>query len=85
MKGNLSAKSSQYYVLRALKNQTLQVNVTHSNDVQLIIYGADGSVLKSGMGEGTSFSGKLPGTQDYILVLRAASQRVAYTLQVTIQ
>jgi len=32
--------------------------------VQPIMTGADGKVLRSGIGEGASFTGKLPGTQD---------------------
>jgi len=85
LRGNVGANQSQYYVLRALKNQTMQVEVTPGNDVQLRIYGADGTVLKSGTGEGASFTGKLPGTQDYVLVVRAGANRARFTLQVTIK
>ena len=46
---------------------------------------ADGTVLKSGMGEGTSFNGVLPSTQDYILVVRAGAANAAFTLGVTIK
>ena len=84
-KGKLKAYRSQYYVLRALKNQTMQVDVTSGGDVQLIIYGADGTVLKSGMGEGASFKGKLPGTQDYVLVVRSGAKSVSYTLRVKVR
>lgn len=83
--GKLSAYHSQYYVLRAIKNQTMQVEVLPGNNVQLIIYGADGTVLRSGMGEGASFTGVLPSSQDYILVVRAGANPVSYTLRVTIQ
>ncbi len=85
VKGNASANHSQYYVLRARKNQAMQVKVTSPESVQLTIYGADGTVLKSGMGQGTSFSGDLPSTQDYVLVLRAGSHAAAYSLKVTIK
>jgi hypothetical protein len=85
VKGKLKAYRSQYYVLRAMKNQTMQVNVTSGDGVQLIIYGADGTVLKSGMGEGDSFDGKLPSTQDYVLVVRPGDRSVAYTLRVKIK
>jgi hypothetical protein len=83
--GRMSAYQSQYYILRALKNQMMQVNVPASDDVQLIVYGADGEVLKSGMGEGANFKSELPSTQDYILVVRTGSNSVWYTLQVTIR
>jgi hypothetical protein len=82
--GRLSAGNSQYYVLRALKNQTMQVEITPAEGMQLVIYGADGSVLKSGRGEGANFKGQLPSTQDYVLVVTAGTQPVRYTLRVTI-
>lgn len=82
--GSLSANQSLHYVLRAMEGQTMQVDVTSGNPVQLIIYGADGTVLRSGMGEGSSFSGQLPSTQDYILVVRTGSNAASFTLKVTI-
>jgi hypothetical protein len=83
--GWLNPYHSQYYVLRARQNQTMYVDVVPGNVVQLIIYGADGTVLKSGMGEGTSFTGALPSTQDYILVVRSGNFSVSYTIWVTIR
>ena len=62
----------------------MNVSATPSDQLQLIIYGVDGSVLRSGMGQGASFSGVLPSTQDYILVLRSANQAQAFTLNVSI-
>lgn len=85
VRGSLRSSQTQYYVLRAAQDQTMTVKVTPDNAVQLIIYGADGAVLKSGMGGGASFTGKLPSTQDYILALRAGPTPAAYTLQVTIR
>jgi hypothetical protein len=83
--GALLSSHTQYYVLRALVDQTMQVQATPDDAVQLIIYGADGTVLRSGMGEGASFTGKLPSTQDYILALRAGPHSVTYRLVVTIR
>jgi hypothetical protein len=85
VRGSLPSSQSQYYVLRAKKDQTMQVQVTPSEAVQLIIYGADGTVLRSGMGEGASFSGKLPSSQDYVVVVRTGSKAAAYRLDVTIR
>lgn len=85
LESRVTTYNSQYYVLRALKGQDMRVNVTSAREVQLVIYGADGSVLMSGMGEAASFSGKLPTTQDYILVVRAGARSAAYSLKVTIQ
>ncbi len=82
--GSVPAGISQFFILNAGKGQTLNVSATPSDKLQLIIYGVDGSVLRSGMGEGASFSGVLPSTQDYILVLRTANQVVSFTLNVSV-
>jgi LysM repeat protein len=82
--GRVAAESSQYYILRALKNQKMKVEVTPEDDLQLVIYGVDGTVLKSGMSEAASFSGKLPSSQDYILVLTAGDRAANFAMKVTI-
>jgi LysM repeat protein len=82
--GTVPASLSQFFILNAAKGQTLNVTATPQDKLQLIIYGVDGSVLRSGMGEGASFSGVLPSTQDYILVLRSANLVQAFTLNVSI-
>jgi hypothetical protein len=82
--GWVGANKSQYYVLRAMKDQTMQVEVTPGEGLQLVIYSADGTVLKTGVGEWPSFKGILPGTQDYVLVLKAGANPARYKLVVTI-
>jgi LysM repeat protein len=82
--GRVAAESSQYYILRALKDQKMEVKVTPETGLRLVIYGVDGTVLKSGMSESASFSGTLPNSQDYILVLSAGDQAVNFTMKVTI-
>ncbi len=82
--GTVPTNLSQFFILNAAKGQTLNVTATPDDKLQLIIYGVDGSVLRSGMGQGASFSGVLPGTQDYILVLKSANQAQAFTLKVSI-
>jgi hypothetical protein len=82
---NLAAHGAQYYIIKALAGQLMQVNVTSSQAVRLSIYGVDGTVLKSGMGEGATFAGTLPSTQDYILVVGAGTLPSSYTLIVSIQ
>jgi LysM repeat protein len=82
--GIVPANLSQFFILRAAKGQTLIVTAVPQDKLQLIIYGVDGSVLRSGMGEGASFRGVLPSTQDYILVLKSANQAQAFTLNVSI-
>ena len=82
--GTVPAGLSQFFILRGAKGQTLNVTATPQDKLQLIIFGVDGSVLRSGMGEGASFTGVLPSTQDYILVLKSANQVQAFTLNVQI-
>jgi hypothetical protein len=84
IQGRLAAYETQYYVLRAMANQLMQVDVTPEAAVRLSIYGVDGTVLRSGMGGPATFSGTLPSTQDYILVLSSGDRPVAYTLTVSI-
>ncbi len=83
--GNLKAQETQYYVLRASGGQMMEVNATPEGMVRLIIYGADGTVLMSGMGDGASFSGTLPSDQDYIVAVAAGPQAVAYNLEMSIE
>lgn len=82
---SVKAHASLYYSVRAREGQTMTVEVDANKPVQLIIYGVDGDVLMSGMGEGSSFKGKLPATQDYILVVRAGDKAASYEIVVTIR
>ena len=82
--GTIPANLNQYFIVRASKDQTLTVTTTPNDKIQLTLYGVDGTVLKSPMGEGASFSGTLPSTQDYILVLKTANQVQSFTLTVSI-
>jgi hypothetical protein len=83
---NLPANHTQYYVLRAAQNQTMQVSLSPDSDLTLAVYGMDGAVLKGSADDNqASFSGKLPSSQDYILAVTAVGVRVAYRLRVTIK
>ncbi len=84
--GSLAPYASQYYVLRAMKGQQLMINVSSADEsLRLVIYGYDGTVLRSGMSSAApTYSGTLPSTQDYIVVLTASDQAVSYTMHVTI-
>jgi LysM repeat protein len=82
--GRVAAEGSQYYILGALKNQKLEVQVSPEDKLEVVIYGVDGTVLKSGMSEGSSFSGKLPRSQDYIIGLSAGDKAVNFSMKVTI-
>jgi len=63
----------------------MTVTVDANRPLQLIVYGVDGEVLQSGMGESDSFEGVLPSSQDYILVVRAGDAAASYTITVTIR
>jgi LysM repeat protein len=85
--GTLPSNGNQYYILKAQKNQNMQVQVTPQQGIKLTVYGVDGTVLQSGMSGAASFSGSLPSTQDYILVLSSTNNSgtaISYSLQVSI-
>jgi len=83
--GELDGYGSHHYVLHATAGQTMSVNLSsHGDSVRVSIYGADGVVLKSGMGEDPNFVGSLPITQDYLIHLSASAWAVRYTLAVDI-
>ncbi len=83
--GSLAAHESHQFVVNAQANQTLDVQFTPEGSAKMSIYGVDGTVLWSGMGEGTHFSGKLPVAQDYFIVFQAGDQPVQFNLVVTIK
>jgi hypothetical protein len=84
VEGNLAARETRHYVLRASGGQTMEVNASPAGKVRLIIYGADGTVLMSHMGEGASFSGTLPSDQDYIVAVETGPEAASYSLEVSI-
>lgn len=82
--GDLAARETDSYVLRVQAGQLMEINVSPEGSVQLSIHGADGTVLRSGMGEFPHFRGVVPSTQDYIIQLSAGEQPVSYTANVII-
>ncbi|NLG52220.1 MAG: hypothetical protein GX552_19080 [Chloroflexi bacterium] len=88
IEGQVAARSTRHYILGASANQTMRVELVPDNadiPAQLVIYGVDGSVFKSGMGEGLVFEGTLPSTQDYMIQVSAADQAVSYRLEIAIE
>ena len=71
------------YVLRAAQGQTLSASLT--GETGLTIYGyQDGQPLKrADVGE-NSYTGQLPATQDYIIVVVPRAASVGYTLTVSV-
>jgi len=87
LKAHLRAHQGLGTIAGAKKGQILEVIATpakKSASLQLIIYGVDGTVLRSGMGEGSSFRGVLPLTEDYIISVRAGEVATDFTLQVIV-
>ncbi len=85
VQGNLGMNGLDVHVLRALAGQTMTVNITAPEPVLLAVSGADGSVLKSSGAGGSSWSGPLPTTQDYMITISTATGApTSYTLQITI-
>jgi len=84
VQGELWARGVHYYVLGAQAGQLMEVNVSPLDGVQTVVYGVDGTVLKSGMAGGSFFRGTLPSTQDYIVLLSAGDRDVFYTMNVVI-
>jgi hypothetical protein len=82
---HVMAHSSLHYTAWAKEGQTMTVKVDANKPVQLIIYGMDGEVLMSGMGDATNFEGKLIASQDYIIVVRAGDKAASYKITVTIK
>lgn len=81
--GEVTPHERHAYVAGLSEGQTLEVEVSAPEPgVRLVIYGVDGTVLRSGMGEGMSFLGPVPVTQDYIVAVSAGEEGVAYTMTV---
>ena len=74
------------YLVGAMTNQTMSVNLNSPQGTAiLVIWGADGTVLLSDHAGGTSWSGILPASQDYIIDVKSiGTAPTNFTLQVTI-
>lgn len=83
--GKISGKLPNTYFLNAAKDQTMTISVTSSgNVVGLKIYGLqDGKVLTDS--GSNSWSGTLPATQDYVIVVVPTADSATYTINVTVQ
>jgi hypothetical protein len=81
--GRTITKLQVHYVIRAMGGQVMTVNTT--GDVGLTIYGyTDGQPLvRSSVGDG-NWTGTLPATQDYIIIVDPRIDSTNYTLKVTV-
>lgn len=86
IQGKTATSGFDRFVIRAQAGQTMTVKVTSaSNNVILIIFGADGNVLISDHAGAMTWTGVLPSTQDYNIDTRSVADSVVpFTLSVTI-
>jgi hypothetical protein len=84
--GSVAPGGIMRYLVGAMDNQTMSVSLNVSPGAAvLVIWGADGTVLLSDHAGATSWSGVLPGSQDYIIDVKSVgASPVNFTLQVTI-
>jgi hypothetical protein len=85
--GTVGKSRVNSYVARASAGQTMSVSLSSATQgAALTIYGlTDGQPLvRSAMGA-TTWSGKLPGTQDYMIEVVSSGDALDYSLKVTIQ
>ncbi len=84
--GVLTMGGMDRYVMKINQDQTLNVSAASgNNNVILIIFGKDGTVLLSDHVDASSWSGIIPATQDYFIDVRAIDGTSAnYTLTVTV-
>jgi hypothetical protein len=76
VQGRLAAGGSDRYVLSAMADQEMTVNLSDSSagvNAILIIWGADGTVLISDHADATLWVGRLPSTQDYTISVRSVA------------
>ncbi len=85
--GNLTARETHNYLLRAMAGQTMTVTITSPrSDVLLEIYGiSDGSPLvRVPMGV-SAWTGKLPGTQDYAIKAVSVGAATSFKIQFVVK
>jgi hypothetical protein len=81
--GQLAARGTHAYVLRASAGQLMQVMLQANAPVRLLVRGADGTVLNRGSSLQPGWQGRLPRTQDYTVQVSALDQPLSYCLRVT--
>jgi hypothetical protein len=85
--GRVAAGSVNTYELRALAGQTMSATVTSAGQpLWLEISGAtDGKALVASSAKVSTWSGKLPSTQDYLIRVVASGTGGRYDLEITIR
>jgi hypothetical protein len=85
--GTLTARETHNYLLRAMAGQTMTVTITSPrNDVLLEIYGiSDGSPLVRVPIGVSTWTGKLPGTQDYAIKAVSVGAATSFKIQFVVK
>jgi len=83
--GMLGPQGLEQYVLYAMQDQVMTVNIYPSRPAILVIWGQDGTVLISDHAGATTWTGTLPLTQNYYIDVRSLSGETQnYALGVSI-
>jgi hypothetical protein len=82
----LEPGESHQFVLEAFEGQTMIIETaTRTGQVQLLVWGADGTVLQGEGSAAPNFRGLLPSTQAYFIGIRAGEDDPAsYAMTITI-
>jgi hypothetical protein len=82
--GSLPAHGIARYILGAMADQVMQVDVSPPEGLALSVTGVDGTPLRTATQGTAGLRGIVPRTQDYVIQVSAGAQPVAYTLDVVI-
>jgi len=85
--GSVGANHITNYLARASAGQTMTVTLSApANSAAITVYGLqDGQPLVRAASGATSWSGKLPATQDYMIDVVSSGSRADYSLKITIK
>lgn len=84
--GTVRAGGVDAYVLGAMANQLMEVNVTSTTGaaMRMFIFGADGAGLPGAQAGLPHFRGTLPKTQDYLIYVASDGPSTTYNLSIVI-
>lgn len=78
-----SYASYHHYVVHALAGRSMELTVVAPDPIVLDLSGENGTVVAIGERERTTWKGRLPSRQDYVLKLRSPGDPLTYELTVT--
>lgn len=84
--GKISNHNQVAYLLRAMKGQTMTAAITSNSELALTIYGLDdGQPLVRSQAGVSTWTGTLPATQDYVIMVVPAVDSATFTLTTTVK